>query len=79
MKVFIKARNEVHVPAVLALHNVSEAVVADEDRQVVIADLPEESINALREAPQFEVFDDIEFQPAPQPRPSLKGIVNLTS
>lgn len=49
MKVFIKARNEVHVPAVLALHNVSEAVVADEDRQVVIADLPEESINALRE------------------------------
>jgi serine protease AprX len=65
MKVFIKTQNEVHVPTVLKMHKASEAVVSEEDNQVVIADLPEESINELREAPQFEVYDDIEFQPAP--------------
>lgn len=65
MKVFIKAVNEVHVPTVLNMHTLSEAIVSTEDTQVVIADLPEESINRLRDAPQFEVYDDIEFQTAP--------------
>ncbi|HLA11942.1 MAG TPA: S8 family serine peptidase [Pyrinomonadaceae bacterium] len=71
MKVFIKAQNEVHVPTVLKMHKVSEAVVSEQDNHVVIADLPEESINELRAAPQFEVYDDIEFQPAP-PLPSAE-------
>src|SRR5688572_7438921 len=71
MKVFVKAKTEAHVPTVLKMHKTSEAVVAEDDHQVVIADLPEESIRELREAPQFEVYSDIEFQPAqvpPSPR-----------
>ena len=64
MKVFIRARNEVHVPTVLHMHPNTAPIVSEQDSHVVIADLSQQSINELRAKPQFDVFDDIEFQPA---------------
>ncbi len=69
MKVFIVAREEQNVPQVLMLHERTEAVVSQEDKHVVIADLPEETINDLRETEYFEVYEDIEFRPAMYPLP----------
>lgn len=64
MKVFIKTQHETDVPQVTVLHNLTQPVVSEEDNHVVIADLPEDTINDLRQQPQFEVYEDIQFQPA---------------
>ena len=63
MKVFIKSRREADVPQVTKLHTRTEAIVSDADQHVVIADLPEETIEDLRSRSQFEVYDDIQFYP----------------
>ena len=64
MKVFIKTQHETDVPQVNMLHTNTQAIMSQEDNHVVIADLTEEAIAGLREQPQFEVYEDIQFSPA---------------
>jgi serine protease AprX len=70
MKVFIKAQQETHVPQVLKMHEHTRAVISQEDNHVVIADLPEETIQELRKEPHFKVYEDIEFRPTMYPLPA---------
>jgi subtilisin family serine protease len=46
-------------------------VRSQDDEHVVIADLSEPEIQSLRENPQFQVFDDVQFYPASMPVPRL--------
>jgi serine protease AprX len=62
MKVFVRAKTISHVAEVAKLHERTEPVVSEEDRRVVIADLPEDTIQNLRESDDFEVYNDIEFR-----------------
>jgi len=67
MKVFIRTKHETDVPQVTMKHTRTEATISNVDNKVVIADLPQEEINLLSQSDNFEVFEDIQFQPAFQP------------
>ena len=64
MKIFIRARLEEYIPQVMMLHTRTKPVLSKEDTQVVIADLPEDTIHELQKSDQFEVFEDLQFRPA---------------
>lgn len=67
MKVFIRPRSD--APSAGPLHGREGSTAAPpgtEDR-TLIADLPEEEIGRIRELGEFEVFDDIRFEPMPVP------------
>ena len=63
MKVFIRAKTVSQVAEVANLHERTEPIISEEDRRVVIADLPEDTIHNLSESDHFDVYDDIKFRP----------------
>jgi serine protease AprX len=63
MKVFVRAKSESDVEEVARLHERTEPVISEADHHVVIADLPEDTIQNIRESDHFEVYDDIQFRP----------------
>lgn len=67
MKVFVRTQSETDVPALVAMHTRTAPVQSEQDNHVVIADLAESEIQALRDSPHFEVFEDIQFYPAALP------------
>jgi putative SOS response-associated peptidase YedK len=63
MKVFVRARTVSQVAEVANLHERTEPIISEEDRRVIIADLPEDTIHNLSESDHFDVYDDIKFRP----------------
>lgn len=64
MKMFVKTKGDAGVAHVMGMHTRTEAVLSPALPNVVIADLDGEEAATLRESSEFEVFDDIQFQPA---------------
>lgn len=64
MKVFVKTRQAVGIPEVALLYTHTTPVQSQSDAHVLIADLPAATIAALRGSPHFDIYDDMQFQPA---------------
>jgi subtilisin family serine protease len=69
MKVFLRGLDKESVGQLFYRVERSSAVVAGMDGSTLIADLPQDEVERLRESGSFEVFDDIQFEAFPPPRP----------
>lgn len=71
MKVFVRAKAQSYVSEVAHLHERTKPVVSKEDEHVIIADLPEDTVQKIRESDHFEVYEDIRFRPIGSPDPDI--------
>jgi subtilisin family serine protease len=65
MRVFIRPRSDALTAEILLGRERSTAVLPGIEDRTLIADLPDEEVARMREVEEFEVFEDIQFEPMP--------------